>query len=155
MHFSKKGFDIDTYIVNTNYSLGYENKVGSHDVDAEKGADKNDSFQKPVPEEAREKLGMKFESEHDLIEHYRRRPEEYDDVDFKDCDPFGDDDTDSVRFADPYASDYKDPLSFHNEALEPDDIDDMVKVRTNSDKESEKDSELFKDLGEDIIQYDI
>lgn len=153
MRFSKKGFDIDNYIVNTNYSRGYENERG---VDEERQVGNGAVTNKPeTEEEMKDRLGYKFESEHDLIEHYRQRPEEYNDVDFKDHDPFEEDDIDSGQLQDPYASDNKDPMAFENDIFEPDDVDDMVKVKSESDKESDKESALFQDLGEDIIQYDI
>ena len=138
--------------MNTNYTLGYENNV--KEGNERKVSSTDDSHNNPDPEKAKEKLGVKFESEDDLIDHYRRGPEEYDD-DFKDYDPFAEDDTDGVHYPDPFASDGKDPLSYDNTIFEGDDLDDMVKVKSDSDKESDRDPELFNDLGEDIIQYDI
>ena len=144
----------------TSYPSGYENHVESSVdmTDGQKATNRERSIDSPDPEAARASMGKKFESEHDLIEHCRKRPgddgedDDVDAVDFKYYDPFEGDPMDKIEYRDPYTEDFDDPLGFDNQVYQDDDI---VKVKSESDKESEKEQELFTDLGEDIVQYDI
>jgi len=144
-------FDISSYIKGTSYPNGYENHIEAsvdepRDVTMERGVDN------PKTEEVQTNLGMKFESEHDLLEHIQRPGQYDDDVDFKDYDPFEEDETDGIEYRDPYAEVSDDPLAYDNNIFQEDDI---VKVKSSSDREMDNEPELFTDLGEDIVQYDI
>ena len=143
--------DIDNYIMTKNYPSGYENQV-ELPVDEQKDANRERSIDNPYPEEAKTNLDMKFESEHDLIEHWKQRPEDHDDIDFKNYDPFEEDDTDGIEYGNPFAEVSDDPMAFDNEVYQEDDI---VQVKSESEKGSDKEPELFTESDNDIVMYDI
>ena len=157
--FSKKSFDIDSYIKNSTFEYGYEHQNGANSEPKQTREMPVDE-PPPDPETAKVNLGMKFESEADLLEHIRKGPEEEfeDDVDFKDYDPFesDDDNPDDVTFGsgsvDPFTTEMKDPYAFDNDTYQP---EETYKVNSESEKGSEREPELFVNLHDDIILYNI
>eukprot|EP00794_Sanderia_malayensis_P011037 gene11037-12202_t len=88
---------LDSCIQNTPYHLGYEHGRGGYELDEQNQSASLEQNEVTHPTEAdqdhelaRENLGVRFESEHDLIEHYIQRPE----PDEKDIDPFESDNED-------------------------------------------------------------
>ncbi|XP_065056618.1 uncharacterized protein LOC135684863 isoform X1 [Rhopilema esculentum] len=151
MKFSK-GIDLDSYIQNTNYPPGYEDAV-QREAKMQNGFASNDMQVDGDP--GKTNLGIRFESEHDLIEHYRKGPEtedEFDDVDFKDHDPFEDDEV-RITDHDPFESDYREARSFDNGVFEHD--DEVYKENSESERDSEKNPDLFVNVNQDFIQYEI
>ena len=157
--FSKKSFDIDSYIKNSTFEYGYEHQNGANSEPKQTREMPVDE-PPPDPETAKVNLGMKFESEADLLEHIRKGPEEEfgDDVDFKDYDPFesDEDNPDDVTFGsgsvDPFTTEMTDPYAFDNDNYQP---EETYKVNSESEKGSEREPESFFNLHDDIILYNI
>ena len=147
---SQKKVPKNPKMMSNNHSLGYENQFELR-VDEEKGANRERSIDNPYPEEAVTNLSVKFESEHDLIAHWKQRPEDYDDDDgiFKNIDPFEEDDTDGL---DPNPEVIDNRMAFDNNVYQEDDI---IKVKSESEKESDKEPELFTESDDGIVTYNI
>ena len=146
--FSRNSDYLDKHIKQTTYSLGYENEVTPDSEPQSQPSPAREELEgRPTSdvELAMENLGVKFESENDLLEHYKMSPKE-EHEDLKAYDPFASDESEAES---PSQRSFGDEHGIQYET------DDAYKMNSEDEAESGKEAGSYVDFEDEIIQYDI